>query len=133
MSETSQPVRALSLIKKSEDITNEEFRRYWEKEHSQKMLPFLKKYGALYYSQTYLNQDSQRAIAEAINNDKAGSLDYDGIATIVFPSQKVAEEFTKDPEVANTTREGPKSWSQITSTRIMAGEEVVFLNQTAHK
>ncbi|PVF98537.1 hypothetical protein CPB86DRAFT_784793 [Serendipita vermifera] len=133
MSQTSQPVRALSLIKKREGVTNEEFRRYWEKEHSQNLLPFLKKHGVLYYSQTYVDRDSQRAIAQTFNDDKIASLDYDGVANIVFPSQKVAEEFTNDPEIAKTTKDGPKSWVQVTSTRIIAGEEVVFLNQIAQK
>ncbi|CAG8676817.1 4511_t:CDS:2 [Acaulospora colombiana] len=123
----------MSFIKRNENVTDEDFRKNWEKEHSQKMLPLLKKYGALYYSQTYISHDGQRAISQSLFEDKSRTLDYDGIATIVFPSLQAAEDFSKDTEHSKTVKDDPKVWIQAGAARIMAGEEVVFLNQISSK
>jgi hypothetical protein len=51
MSQPSRPFRALGFFKKKEGISDEEFVKHWKEVHGAIVLPFLKKHGALYYSQ----------------------------------------------------------------------------------
>ncbi|PVF94785.1 hypothetical protein CPB86DRAFT_867425 [Serendipita vermifera] len=130
----SNPVRTLVFHKKNEGISDEEFRRNWEKFQGPGIVPLMKKWGVLYYSQqTYPSQDSQSVISQALFEDTSRTLDYDGIATVVFPSLEAAEGFSKDQEHEKMLKDYPKVYTQVGSIRIIAGEEVVFLNPVVNK
>jgi hypothetical protein len=47
----SQPFKVFFMLKRKDGVSEEEFRRHWEKEHAPKLVPLMKKYGVLYYSQ----------------------------------------------------------------------------------
>lgn len=129
----SQPYRSFSVIKKKDGISEEEFRRHWEKVHGPSLVPLMKKYGVLYYSQTYPNHKDRDLSSKAIFNDDDHTLDCDGVATVVFPSAEAANGFLNDPEHEKVLKEGHKFFVQETMTRMTGGDEVVFVNESTSK
>jgi hypothetical protein len=66
-------------------------------------------------------------------DDKSRTLDFDGIATLVFPTLEAAEAFNRDPESQKTVNNDGKIFTHMSSLRLLVGEEVVFYNQVASK
>ncbi|PVF94792.1 hypothetical protein CPB86DRAFT_800176 [Serendipita vermifera] len=129
----SQTYLVFALLKKNDGVSDEEFRRNWEKEHAPKLVPLMRKHGAVWYSQTYTNREKSNAISQAIYKDNAHSLDYDGIATTVFPSAEAAEAYMKDPEKWKILAENPRTFVHDATYRAGGGEEVVLLNLMSDK
>ncbi|PVF94793.1 hypothetical protein CPB86DRAFT_817692 [Serendipita vermifera] len=88
----SQTHRVFALLKKHDGVSDEEFRRNWEKLHAPKLVPVMRKHDALRYSQR------SNVISQTIYQDDAHALDYDGISTTMFPSAEAAEAYLKDPD-----------------------------------
>ncbi|CAG8569619.1 9014_t:CDS:2, partial [Acaulospora colombiana] len=82
---------------------------------------------------TYPSKENQSAISQALFEDKSRTLDYDGIATVVFPSVEAAEGFSRDPEHAKMLKDYPKVYTQVGSIRITAGEEVPVVELVKHQ
>lgn len=72
-------------------------------------------------------------MSRLIFKDDSHTADYDGIGTTVFPSAEAAEAYISDPEQEKILKEDPKIYAQESTFRVVAGDEVVFLNQTANK
>ncbi|PVF94795.1 hypothetical protein CPB86DRAFT_876120 [Serendipita vermifera] len=129
----SQPYRVFALLKKSEGVSDEEFRRNWEKEQAPKIVPLMKKHGALYYSQTYTNREKSNVISQIMYKDNTHTLDYDGVGTTVFPSAEAMEAYMKDPEQYKILSEAFRAFVEDITFRAVGGEEVVFFNQLSDK
>jgi hypothetical protein len=68
-----------------------------------------------------------------MRGDNIPALDFDGIATVIFPSSETTEAFINDPDHAKIFKEDPKVYVEQGAVRVSAGEEVVFVNQLASK
>ncbi|CAG8676838.1 4513_t:CDS:2, partial [Acaulospora colombiana] len=117
----------------SKNVSEEEFRRHWEKVHGPNLVPLMKKYGVMYYSQTYPTHKNRGVISKAIFSDDDHTLDCDGVATVVFPSAEAAHGFANDPAHEKVLKEGHKFFVQENLTRMTAGDEVVFVNDMTTK
>ncbi|PVF94788.1 hypothetical protein CPB86DRAFT_876117 [Serendipita vermifera] len=129
----SQSYRVFALAKKGEEISDEEFRRIWEKAQAPKVLPLMKKHGATYYSQTYMNRDSRDTVSRGLFKDDAHTADYDGISTTDFPSLEAADAYLNDPELKEISKENPWNFFQVSVFRATGGEEVVLLDLRQNK
>jgi hypothetical protein len=72
-------------------------------------------------------------ISQNLFQDKRHTLDYDGIATTVFPSPEAAIAYMHDPEYQKIQDDMPKIVFQADTFLAAGGEEVVLLNQNANK
>jgi hypothetical protein len=150
------------MLKKKEGLSDEEFRHNWEKVQAPRFVPLRKKHGATFYSQvrthfltlfplwsilfsqkdeestadiiqTYPKQDTKHIISQTMFQDKQHTLDYDGIATTIFPSAEAAIAYMQDPEYGKIHDDMPKTVVQADTFLATGGEEVIFLNQNANK
>ncbi|CAG8665191.1 13895_t:CDS:2 [Acaulospora colombiana] len=161
----------------AENVSEEEFRRSWEKEQAPRLVPLMKKHGALFYSQVRTHPtphlahpaplvspplllirnmvqypfstdaawvprkgdcyriafEHNNVVSQAMYKDDAHTLDYDGIATTVFPSVEAAEAYIKDPEQFKILGDGSRDFMEHPKFRVAGGEEVIFLNALSNK
>ncbi|PVF94790.1 hypothetical protein CPB86DRAFT_800175 [Serendipita vermifera] len=129
----SQSHRVFVLVKKSEGLSDGEFRKKWEKAQVPKIVPLMKKHGASFYSQTYMNRDGKHSISQGLFNDNSHTADYDGISTTVFPSAEAADAFLNDKEHQEILKANPRDFVQMNMFRAAEGEEVVFLDLKGEK
>ncbi|PVF94794.1 hypothetical protein CPB86DRAFT_867429 [Serendipita vermifera] len=123
---SQQGYRIYALIKKKEDVSDEEFRKHWEKVHASRFVPLMKKYGAIWYSQTYPNRERSNFISQTIWKGDVHTIDYDGIATTLFPSVEAAEAYMTDPELDKILAESPRSFVHDAS-QFVEKEIIVFV------
>jgi hypothetical protein len=72
-------------------------------------------------------------ISQATFQDKSHTLEYDGIATTVFPSAEAANAYTHDPEYMIIAKQYSKLITHDGSFLSAGGEEVVMINQNTSK
>jgi hypothetical protein len=72
-------------------------------------------------------------ISQTTFQDKSHTLEYDGIATTVFPSAEAANAYIHDPEYMTIARQYSKLITLDGSFLSTGGEEVVLINQNMSK
>ncbi|PVF94796.1 hypothetical protein CPB86DRAFT_739798 [Serendipita vermifera] len=129
MAQPSRPFRALGFFKKKEGISDEDFVRHWKEVHGAIILPFLKKHGALYYSQTHISQANKEALNNRCFGGKAKLLDYDGVITIDWPSIEAAQAYSNDPEYKEAVKGDIAIFTQEGEICFAAGREEIVLDR----
>ncbi|KIM24233.1 hypothetical protein M408DRAFT_318524 [Serendipita vermifera MAFF 305830] len=122
------PVRVLSFIKKDPKISSDEFQRYWREVHAPKTVEYMRKYGVQFYSQTYMTKMEKDTINQALFEGTAATLEYDGIAHIVFSSMEQAKACWKDPGYLRIMQEDADFLTQGRQMCVSSGEERIIFS-----
>ncbi|KAF2403105.1 hypothetical protein EJ06DRAFT_472982 [Trichodelitschia bisporula] len=113
------------LVKKREDISDEDFIEHYNNHHAQRAAPVLLKHNIISYSLTYhLQRD--RTTMQDILKGKAPLLDYDAICTFYFPDYKSFAQFLYDPE-SKLLSSDHDNFMDESQMRMMVGDEYMII------
>ena len=77
-------------------------------------------------NQTYMTKNEKEAVNQALFGGTARTLEYDGIATVVFSSMENAEMYWKDPGQMRIMQEDADFLTQGRQMCISSGEERII-------
>jgi hypothetical protein len=77
-------------------------------------------------NQTYMTKNEKEAVNQALFGGAARTLEYDGIATVVFSSMENAEMYWKDPGHIRIMQEDADFLTQGRQMCISSGEERII-------
>ncbi|KAF2734337.1 hypothetical protein EJ04DRAFT_512584, partial [Polyplosphaeria fusca] len=118
-------VKATILIKKKDDMSDEDFIEHYNNVHAQRAVPILQRHGIISYSLTYHLQRDRKLVQDIMHNT-AKLADYDAICTFVFPDYLALARFLYDKDGAELNGDH-ENFMDDSQMRMMVGDEYMLI------